>query len=342
MEAGTVELTSGAARAVWFTAPRQAEIRPADVRPCGESDITVKTMFSGVSHGTEMLVYRGQVGDHPLGPEGVEGSYSFPIKYGYANVGRVVAAGSEAEFRPDDLVFTRWTHQDLYTTEARLAFRLPGYPDPAIGVFFALLDVAVNVLLDVPIRYGEVVAIFGQGVVGTFIAQLARRTAGTLIVVDSYQLRRELAVEFGADLAVAPADALDAIMEASEGRGADISIEASGAPAALQTCIDATGFEGTIVVPAWYGTKSVDLTLGDEFHLGRQRIVSSQVGVIGSGLQPRWDLGRRMTLVGEVLPTLNPMSMITHRMPFDEAPNGYRLIDEHPEQVLSMVFTYDD
>ena len=330
-------------RAVWFMGPGRAEIRPAGVRPCGDSDLAVRSLFSGVSHGTEMLVYRGQVpASHPLEPEGVEGSYSFPVKYGYANVGRVVEAGSATDFRTGDLVFVRWPHQELYTTEAKLAFRLPAYADPAIGVFFALLDVAVNALLDVPVRFGEVVVVFGQGVVGMFIGQLARRTAGTLIVVDPHSLRRELALEFGADIAVAPEKAKHAIMEASHGRGADIAFEASGAPEALQACIDTTALEGTIAVPAWYGTKLLNLSLGPQFHLGRQRIVSTQVGAIGSGLQPRWTLGRRMTTVGELLPTLNPGSMITDSVPFDEAPAAYRLIDEHPEQVLSMVFAYQD
>ena len=330
-------------RAVWFAGPRRAEIRPTEVQTCGNSDLTVQSLFSGVSHGTEMLVYRGQVpSSHPLEPEGVEGSYSFPIKYGYANVGRVVEAGHATDFRAGDLVFVRWPHQEIYTTEAKLAFRLPGYDDPAIGVFFALLDVAVNVMLDVPVRFGEVVAVFGQGVVGMFVGQMARRTAGTLIVVDRHALRRELALEFGADSAVTPEEAIDAIMEASQGRGADIAFEASGAPEALQACIDTTATEGTIAVPAWYGTKQLNLSLGPQFHLGRQRIVSTQVGMIGSGLQPRWTLGRRMTTVGELLPTLNPGPMITARMPFDEAPAAYRLIDERPEQVLSMVFAYQD
>jgi threonine dehydrogenase-like Zn-dependent dehydrogenase len=288
-----------------------------------------------------MLVYRGQVpATHPVEPASVEGTYDFPIKYGYANVGRVVAAGSNAPYKEGDLVFVRFPHQDLYTVRSELAFRLPEYNDPAIGVFCALLDVSVNLMLDVPIRLGEVVAVFGQGVVGTFAAQLARRTAGKLIAVDPYPLRRQLAVKFGADAAIPPETALDAIMEASDGRGADVAIEASGAPEALQAAINATAFEGTIAVPAWYGTKSLSLTLGPKFHLGRQRIVSSQVNVVGSGLQPRWTLARRMQVVADVLPTLHPTAMITHRISFEQAPVGYQLIDQHPEQVLSLVFDY--
>jgi 2-desacetyl-2-hydroxyethyl bacteriochlorophyllide A dehydrogenase len=334
------------AQAVWFTAPRCAELRRADVGPCDPDGIVVEAIASGISHGTEMLIFRGEgPADQKVTPSTCEGTSmgEFPIKYGYQNVGRVVEAGSDTTFKPGDLVFVRFPHQDLYTVKVdpELVYRIPSYEDPEIAVFGNLLDVALNATLDVPVRLGDVVVVFGLGVVGMFCAQLARRTAGKLIVVDPIPARRSLALRFGADLAVSPLEAVDAVNDMSEGRGADIVFEASGATSALQTAIQSAAFEGTVVVVSWYGVKPVQLVLSPEFHMRRLRMVSSQVNVIGSGLQPRWDVQRRMNVVFDLLPSLHPKELITHRIPFDNAPEAYRLIDEEPESVLAVVLNYD-
>src|SRR5262249_38511881 len=151
-----------------------------------------------------------------------------------------------------------------------------------------LADVAYNALLDVPVRIGDVVVVFGQGVVGTFIASFARRTAGTLIVVDPLADRRQRGLDRGADVAVHPDDLPAAVAEASSGRGADIVFEASSAPPALQQAIAVAGQEATVAVVSYYGTRPVSLVLAPEFHFRRHHIVSSQVSSMGSGLQPRW------------------------------------------------------
>ena len=138
-----------------------------------------------------------------------------------------------------------------------LLFRVPANLDPAKAVFANLLDVAVTANQDVPVRIGDVVVVYGHGVVGGLCAQLAARNAGSIIVVDAYEKRREAALEWGATAAVAPQDAEATIMELSEGRGADVSFEASGAPAAVQTAINTAGQEGIVVVLSFFGGKTV-------------------------------------------------------------------------------------
>jgi threonine dehydrogenase-like Zn-dependent dehydrogenase len=191
------------------------------------------------------------------------------------------------------------------------------------------------------VRIGDTVVVFGQGIVGTFAALFARKTAGRLIVVDPLADRRQRALANGADHAVAPEDALILINEVSDGRLADVTIEASSAPRALQSAIEVTGQEGTIAVISYYGTRKVELTLAPEFHFRRHRIVSSQVSSLGSGLQPRWDFGRRMDVVLELLVKLPVKEMVTHRFQLADAGDAYRFVDLHADETLGVLFKYN-
>jgi threonine dehydrogenase-like Zn-dependent dehydrogenase len=339
------------ATAVWFTSERKAELRPDSYRACGPGDITVQTIASAISAGTELAMYRGvwptgetvlQLPADAVQPqETMGGSFidGFPLKYGYASVGRVLEAGVQTNYRVGDLVFARYPHQDFYTVRSEWSFPLPAWDPIEIGTHLALLDVALNALLDARITIGDIVAVYGLGVVGQFIAQLARRTASRVVVIDPLPSRRQLALNLGADVAVTPGDALEAIRDASGGRGADVSIEASGAPLALQTAIEGTGVEGSVVVPGFY-TANVNLTLGPEFLMRRIRMIASMANSIDGRLFQRWTIERRLHLAAELLPTLHPTDLISHRFPFENAPEAYRLIDQHPDEVLCVVLVY--
>jgi 2-desacetyl-2-hydroxyethyl bacteriochlorophyllide A dehydrogenase len=332
------------AQALWFTSARQAELLEEEVTRPGEDQVTVRAVTSLVSAGTEMLVYRGHIpADDDLGLETCAGTFGFPVKYAYQVVGEVVEAGATTGYTPGGVVFARHPHQELFTmrNDSILLFRVPDGLSPERAAFANLLDVALNCSLDVPVRHGDCVVVYGQGVVGSFCAQLARRTATTLIVVDAIPGRRENALGWGADAAVAPEDAAAVIGELSKGRGADISIEASGAPAALQAAISATGQEGTIAVVSFFGGRTVPLVLSPEFHYRRQRVISSQVSSIGSGLQPRWTMERRMETVFELLGQSWLQTTVSRRIPFRQAPDAYRLLDEHPDEAMGVLLTYD-
>jgi 2-desacetyl-2-hydroxyethyl bacteriochlorophyllide A dehydrogenase len=291
-----------------------------------------------------MLVYRGEVpADLPLDLPTLVGSFSFPIKYGYATVGRVLDVGANVEnLVPGAPVFVHHPHQDVFVVPARLPVRLPDGLDPVLGLFVANLETAVNVVHDTPLRLGETALVFGQGVVGLLVAQLLKlASAGRVLAVDPLKKRRELARAVGVDEVFEPDDLAEGVLGATAGRGADVAIEASGAGAALQDAIDAVAVEGTVVVASWYGTKPVEITLGGHFHRGRVRLRSSQVGRMNPELGPRWDRARRMETVIGLLPRLRLKELVSHSFPFEEASDAYRLVDERPGEVAQVILTHD-
>ncbi|MHB1416131.1 MAG: zinc-dependent alcohol dehydrogenase, partial [Chloroflexota bacterium] len=338
--------SSRTAQAVWFPRAGAAEVRREELPPLGPTDVRVQTLLSAISHGTEMLVYRGQV-DPGLGLDlpTLKGSFAFPIKYGYACVGRVTAAGEAVgELGPGDLVFGLHPHQTEFVVPAGLARKVPPSLAPEAAIFYANLETALNVLLDVPLRLGETALIFGQGVVGLLLTQLARRSgAGRVIAVDPFLRRRALARRLGADLALSPDEATpESLAALTAGRGPDVVYEASGSPAALQQAIDAAGPQGTVAVVSWYGRRPVMLDLGGHFHRGRVRLLSSQVGTVNPSLGARWGHSRRTQAVCDLLPGLDLAGLISHRYPLARAAEAYRLLAEHPEETVQVVLTYGD
>ena len=334
------------ARALWFVAPRTAELRSENVPDPGPGEVRVRSIVSAISSGTEMLVYRGEVApemtfDLPT----FEGGYGFPIKYGYATVGRVLKTGPEvAVLRAGNPVFVHHPHQDEFNAPAGFVTRLPDGLDPSCGLFFANLETALNVVHDTPLRFGETAVVFGQGVVGLLVTRLLSLAgAGRVLAVDPLPNRRRLAIQMGADEALRPENVAARIPEVTDGRGADVAVEVSGAGAALQAAVDAAAIEGTVVAASWYGTKPVTLDLGTNFHRGRVRLRSSQVGHIAPELSPRWDRGRRTGAVLGLLQDdrLTLAELVSHRFPFDEAGEAFRLVDERPGETVQVVISHD-
>jgi 2-desacetyl-2-hydroxyethyl bacteriochlorophyllide A dehydrogenase len=294
-----------------------------------------------------MMVYRGEV------PSGLaldaalptlQGSFSFPVKYGYASVGRVVDAGSAVEeLAEGDLVFAFNPHETCYTVPATVVIRLPRELDPRIGIFAANVETAVNSLLDAAPRLGERVVVIGQGVVGLLITQLVRRAGASLIITsDLYEKRRQLSRSAGADVALDPsAESLaERVSALTGGTGADVVIEASGQPRALDDAIAAAAHEGRVLVVSWYGAKRAELTLGGDFHRKRLTLKSSQVSNLDPSLAPRWTILRRRELAVRYLGELLLDELISHVLPFDRAAEAYRLIDDQPGEVIQVVLDY--
>ena len=324
------------ATSVWFAGPRLVELRDEELPALGPHDVRVEAVASGISHGSEMLVFRGQV------PDGVDldlptlrGSFAFPIKYGYANVGRVVAVGGAVNaLEPGQMVFVHHPHQTTYVVPAASAVCLPDGLDPGSGVFLANVETAVNIVMDAAPRIGERVVVFGQGVVGLLITQVLLRTgAAEIAVVDPIARRRELALQFGADAAFD-------VDELTSGADFDLAIEASGSPSALDLALNNVAFGASVVVCSWYGTKSVTLALGGAFHRRRLRIVSSQVSTIDAALQPRWTRERRLAVARDLLPRLELNPLISHQIRFEQAAQAYRLVDEQPAETVQVLLTY--
>jgi 2-desacetyl-2-hydroxyethyl bacteriochlorophyllide A dehydrogenase len=333
------------ALAAWFTAPRTVELRAELAPPPGPGQIRVTALASAISHGSEMLVYRGQVDPAlPLDLPTFAGGFAFPIKYGYASVGRVRDVGPEvAGHAPGDTVFCLHPHQSIYTLPSSLATRLPAALDPVLGVFCANLETALNIAHDAPLRLGETAVVFGQGVVGLLVAQLLRMAgAARVLAVEPDAGRRALALALGADAALAPGPDLgEQLRAANGGQLADLAVEVSGAPSALQAAIDSVLVEGTVVVASWYGRKPVSLDLGGHFHRGRVTLRSSQVGRLSPALGPRWDYARRSAAVAALLPRLRLAELISQRLPLERAAEAYALVDAGGAGLVQVALSYD-
>jgi len=333
------------ARAIWFTAPGRVETQSEVVPAPGPGEVRVRAIRSAISHGTESKVLQGRINPAlPLDLPTLRGSYGFPIKYGYASVGRVVDVGADVDLVPGDLIFALHPHQTRFVVPERLVVRLGHDVDPDVAVFLANLETAVTVTQDAQPRLGERVVIFGQGVVGLLILQLLRRTGvGKLIVVDPLRARRALAEHLGADLALTPTDDLAGqIHDFTDGVGADVVVESSGYPGALNQAIDAVAFGGSVVVSSWYGREPVALDLGGAFHRRRIHLISSQVSSIDPVLQPRWTPARRLALARDLLSSLTLGPLITQRIPFSCAAEAYTLIAQRPGETIQVVLTYPD
>jgi 2-desacetyl-2-hydroxyethyl bacteriochlorophyllide A dehydrogenase len=333
------------ADALWWIGPRRGEHRTEPLPHLGRDDVAVRALASGVSAGTELLVYRGQIDAAlPLDLPTLAGSFGYPIKYGYASVGRVLAVGDAVrEIAPGTLVFALHPHQDYYVLPASQVTPLPPGLPPEEGVFLANLETAVNAVLDAAPRLGETVLLSGLGVVGLLILQTLLQTGvEQVIAVDPLPRRRALARRLGAALALDPEDDLTAEVRAcTAGRGAELAIEACGAPAALGPLLEAVADEATVVVVSWYGSKPVALPLGGHFHRGRLRLVSSQVGHVAPALAPRWDIPRRLAVARDLLMRLPLGELISHRIPFAEAATAFAILDLRPEAALQIVLLYD-
>ncbi len=327
-------------RALYFSEPGTVEVRDRAVPEPGAGEVRVRTELSAVSPGTELLVYRGEVpasmnADETI--DALDGTFSYPMQYGYAAVGRVTAVGDDvADDWLDRQVFGFHPHESHFladpeelvptTLPARKALLIPN------------VEAAVNFAMDARPRLGERVVVFGQGPVGLLTtAVLAEFPLSELVAVDRYERRRELARSFGADRAVRPGE----VAEAVGGDGADIGVELSGAPPALDEAIETTGYAGTVVVGSWYGTKDVELDLGGAYHRSHIRLRSSQVSRIDPDHAGRWDKERRLSYVRSWLDRTDVSELFTHRFGLSEAGEAYRLLDERKDEVVQVTFEYD-
>lgn len=335
-----------------FTAPGRVDVRAETLPPpSAPGEVVVQTLASAISPGTEMLVYHGQAPTELAVDETISalgGTFSFPLKYGYAAVGRVADLGPGVD--PDwrgRLVFAFNPHESHFIAPIANLLSLPADIDPETALFLPNMETAVNFLLDGAPLIGEQVAVFGQGIVGLLTAALlARLPLASLITLDRYPRRREASLSLGAHASLDPSapDALAQLQSHLQAdrsyAGADLTYELSGAPAALDMALAATGFNGRVVVGSWYGQKRADLNLGGRFHRSRIRLTSSQVSTLTPELTGRWTKSRRLQVAWHMLREIKPARFITHRFPLAGAVQAYALIDQHPDQCIQVILTY--
>jgi threonine dehydrogenase-like Zn-dependent dehydrogenase len=205
------------------------------------------------------------------------------------------------------------------------------------------METAVNLVQDAAPILGEQTLVFGQGIVGLLTtALLAEFPLASLVTCDCYPLRREASLSLGVTAVFDPyAEDFRKRTRELLPSGADLAIELSGSPAALDDAIALTGYSGRVVVGSWYGQKKAALDLGGTFHRSRIQLISSQVSTIAPGLRGRWDKARRFGVAWEALRRIQPAKWITHRYPLDEAKEAYRLLDLSPEETIQVIFGYE-
>ncbi|WP_144905455.1 zinc-dependent alcohol dehydrogenase [Halobellus captivus] len=341
-------------KSLFFTEPHGTAIRSTSV-DMDSTDVLVETSVSGVSAGTELLIYRGEAptelpADETL--DSLDGDLSFPLRYGYAAVGDVVSVGDAVDDEwVGRSVFALTPHETHFAIPPADVIPVPEDVDSESMALFPSVETATSLVLDGRPRIGEEVVVFGAGVVGLCtIAILSSFPLDRLIAVEPIPERRDRAVAMGADLAVAP-DALDDVLDAEAGgasardhsspSGADLVYELSGRPETLDAAVAAAGYDSRVVVGSWYGDKPSTVDLGGSFHRDRISVESSQVSTLAPAIRGRWTNVRRASVALEELRAMDAASLITHRIPFDEASEAYRLLDERADGVLQVLLTYE-
>jgi 2-desacetyl-2-hydroxyethyl bacteriochlorophyllide A dehydrogenase len=273
------------ARALWHVAPGRSEIREEATAEPRPGEVRVRALHSGISRGSEALVFSGRVPpeEHErMRAPFMGGAFPFPVKYGYASVGRVEAGDPAVTGRT---VFSLYPHQSVFVLPADAVFALPDTVPPHRAVLAANMETALNAVWDAQPAPSDRIAIVGGGVVGCLIAWLCGRIPGTQVTLaDIDPARATIARALGAGFA-APADAP---------RDCDVVFHASGTPQGLSAAIALAGNEASIVELSWYGAGDVPVSLGGAFHSRRLKLISSQVGQVASSHRPRWTHRRRL------------------------------------------------
>ena len=320
--------------ALWYVAPGRAEIRSEPLPEPGPDEVQVRTLYSAISRGTERLVLSGRVPESEyerMRAPFMDGAFPFPVKYGYAAVGRVERGG------PADLagrlVFGLYPHQDMANLPLDAIAPLPEGLPPSRAVLAANMETALNAVWDGEPGPADRIAVVGAGVIGALVAWLCGRIPGVqvcLIDVDPSRaaLARSLGVDFLAPEA-APADC-------------DLVVHASGSGEGLSTALRLAGMEATVLELSWYGSGDVPVALGGAFHSRRLKLISSQVGEVAPSHRPRWSRKRRLTAALDLLQDDRLDALIAPAVSLRDLPSRLPAILSPQSGVLCQLVRYPD
>ena len=313
-------------RAFWVVAPGQGEIRSTPSRPPNTGEVLVETRASGISRGTEAIVFRGGVPASQYADMRCpfqDGEFPAPVKYGYASVGVADKIGR---------VFCLHPHQDRYIVPSGSVVPIPGDVPDRRAVLAANMETTVNALWDAAPRVGDRIAIVGGGVVGFLFAMLASRIPGTRVqLVDINPARRAIAERLGVEFA---------LPEGATG-DADIVVHASGSSGGLSTALGLAGFEALVLEMSWYGDTLVPAPLGEAFHSRRLTLRSSQVGSVATSRRARRSHRDRLILALDLLRDPVFDCLVTDASRFDDLPDTMSQLVNNPGETLCHVVLYE-
>ncbi len=319
------------AKALWYVGAGRAEIRSEPLPALRPGEVRIEALYGGISRGTERLVFTGAVppSEHDrMRAPFMAGDFPFPVKYGYATVGRVVAG-------PDALVgrtaFALHPHQTAFTLPADRVALLPAEVPASRGVLAANMETALNALWDASPGPADRIAVVGAGVVGCLCAWLAARLPGAVVtLIDIDKSRAAVAAALGASFAMpegAPEDC-------------DVVIHASASPAGLATALRLAGNEATVLELSWYGEGEIAVPLGRAFHSRRLRLISSQVGQVSPSHRPRWSYERRLGAALALLAAPALDALLAPAVDFHELPAELPRILTGTDGVLCQLVQY--
>lgn len=325
---------------LYFTSPKQVEIRDTNVPMPKADEVLVETICSAISAGSEMLVYRGQFPQLKDAHDTLSNELNYPLPYGYACVGRIKETGKQIDKSwHDKLVFAFHPHASCFVTQTSSLLLVPSSLSAENACFLPNMETAVNLVQDGAPVLGERALVLGQGIVGLLTASLLTEfPLESLVTVEQYTLRRNaLKVERQRSkiTSLSPEDFRRSTFDKN-----DLTFELSGSPAALNDAIRSTVFSGRIVIGSWYGQKNSQIDLGGSFHRSRIKLISSQVSTISPELSGRWDKSRRFDIAWGALQWLQPETWVTHRFPLEEAGKAYQLLDENPQETIQIIFDH--
>ncbi len=291
------------ARAFWATAPGAGEIRTEILADPAEGEVRVRAIASGVSRGTEALVFAGRVPPSQFAAMRAPlmcGDFPFPVKYGYCAVGRLPEG---------DRVFVLHPHQDIFNAPASMCIPVPNAVPDRRAVLAAKMETAVNIVWDSAPLVGERIMVIGAGVVGLLTASLLRRIPGTTVtVVDTLPARAALVERFSMP-GDAPGDQ-------------DLIVHTSASEAGLRLALDRAAFEGRIVEASWYGDRAPAVPLGEAFHARRLRLIASQVGAVANPMRGRRSYAQRLALALDLLADPAYDGLLEGPTPFADLPRA--------------------
>lgn len=344
-------------KVVVFRSPKVVDIEEAEDRPLQEGEVRLRTLYSGISAGTELTAYRGTNpylhkqwdASRRLFVPAEDPQLNYPLSgWGYEEVGEISELGPNVDgVALGDKVYGTWGHRSRHTVTVEYAQSriLPGNLEPILGIFSQIGAIALNGVHDANIRIGETVAVFGLGVPGQIASQLARKSGARVIGVDLIERRLEVARESGAidiGLEAGEGSVAEKIRELTAGRGADVAIEASGTTQALHEAVRSVGYSAKVVALGFFQGNAQGLFLGEEFHHNRINIVCSQISGVDPQLSYRWNRERLVRTAMQLQSdgTLDLRPLITHEFPVSSASEAFSLLDQAPEAALQVVLDF--
>jgi threonine dehydrogenase-like Zn-dependent dehydrogenase len=344
-----------------YYGPKSLKVEEMPNMEMNQGCVRIKSLYSGISHGTEMSVYRGvapfytkvQDWQTKLFVEAPKGNtWNYPVRstdpgvwyMGYSLVGEIVEKANDVtDLEIGDKVYVNAPHTSEVVKPASACIKLPKNIKTENAVIFTNLMTAYNGILDSRIKLGDVVVVSGLGVLGQLVIQMAKMSGAAVIGIDVIDERLKQAKEYGADYVFSSVKSKDVALEVkavTQNRGADLVIEVSGNQKALHQAIRMAGYDGVVTCLGWYQGDCSAINLSEEFHHNRVSLRSSQTCGIDPSISNLWNDKRKTDTCVELLGKLKLDNLITNIISFEQADEAYKLVDTKPEEVIQTVLKY--